>query len=99
MSIRLSLEEVELRDALAHHLGIDHAGVMRMALLKLARSEDITVPERKMAVPEGTARRKRWCLILRRWSASQRTPILRMMTACGAIGITTLFALKITTDS
>jgi len=59
MSIRLSLEEVELRDALAHHLGIDHAGVMRMALLKLARSEDITVPERKMAVPEGTARRKR----------------------------------------
>lgn len=59
MSIRLSREEAELRNELAHHLGIDHAGVMRMALLKLARSEDISAPQKEKAVPEGTARRKR----------------------------------------
>ena len=58
MSIRLSEEESELRDKLAHHFGIDHAGVMRMALLKLAREEGITLNEKK-TVPEGTARRKR----------------------------------------
>jgi len=58
MSVKLSPEQVELRDKLAHHFGVDHAGVMRMALLKLARAEGITVNE-KMAAPEGTARRKR----------------------------------------
>jgi hypothetical protein len=59
MSIRLSDHEVQLRDKLAHHFGIDHAGVMRMALLRLARSEEISVADAKKAVPEGTARRKR----------------------------------------
>jgi hypothetical protein len=47
MSIRLSRDEAELRDALSKHLGVDHAGVMRMALLKLARAEGVTVPEAK----------------------------------------------------
>lgn len=60
MSIRLSKDEMDLRDALAKHLGIDHAGVMRMALLRMARAEEISVPDtQKKAVPEGTARRKR----------------------------------------
>jgi hypothetical protein len=45
MSVRLSRDEVNLRDALSRHLGVDHAGVMRMALLKLAREEGIIVPE------------------------------------------------------
>lgn len=58
-SVRLSDDEAALRDALALHLGVDHAGVMRMALLKLAREEGISVPEAKKAAPEGTARRKR----------------------------------------
>lgn len=58
MSVKLSHEQVELRDKLAHHFGIDHAGVMRMGLLKLARAEGITLNEEK-AAPEGAARRKR----------------------------------------
>lgn len=45
MSIRLSPIEAALRDALAEHLGIDHAGVMRMALLRLARAEGVIVPD------------------------------------------------------
>ena len=45
MTLRLSDEEEQLRDALAAHLGTDGSGVMRQGLLKLAREEGITVPE------------------------------------------------------
>lgn len=47
MSLRLTAEELKLRDVLAKHFGIDSGGVMRMALLKLAREEGITAPESK----------------------------------------------------
>lgn len=38
MTVKLSTEEIELRDVLAEHLGIDGSGVMRMALLELGRA-------------------------------------------------------------
>lgn len=47
MSIRLTTEELKLRDALAKHFGIDSGGVMRMALLKLAREEGFTSTTKK----------------------------------------------------
>jgi len=47
MTLRLSDEEEQLRDALATHLGTDGSGVMRQGLLKLAREEGITAPEAK----------------------------------------------------
>jgi hypothetical protein len=43
MTLRLSHNEEELRDALAEHLGTDASGVMRQGLLKLARDEGVTV--------------------------------------------------------
>ena len=45
MTLRLSDEEEQLRDALAGHLGTDGSGVMRQGLLTLARKEGIAVPE------------------------------------------------------
>ena len=47
MTLRLTPEEAALRDALADHLGVNEAGVMRMALLKLGRAEGIAAPIEK----------------------------------------------------
>ena len=47
MTLRLSDEELKLRDLLAEHLGINEAGVMRQALLRLARAEGIELPKEK----------------------------------------------------
>lgn len=47
MTLRLTPEEALLRDTLAAHLGVNEAGVMRMALLKLARAEGIAAPKEK----------------------------------------------------
>lgn len=41
MALRLTAEEVYLRDQLATANGIDGSGVMRMALRKLAKQEAI----------------------------------------------------------
>jgi hypothetical protein len=56
MSIRLTHEEAQLRDELSKHLGVDHAGVMRMALLKLARAEGVSVPDPREATKHKTRR-------------------------------------------
>lgn len=44
-TVRLSTEDESLREALASHLGITKAGVIRMAMRKLARAEGIAIPE------------------------------------------------------
>jgi hypothetical protein len=44
ISVRLSDEEAELREALEKHLGIDGASVMRQGLLKLGRDEGFEFP-------------------------------------------------------
>lgn len=53
MNLRLSETECELRDALAHHYGIDPSGVMRMGLWELARAAGITPEVLKKKKPEG----------------------------------------------
>jgi hypothetical protein len=47
MAVRLTEEEAKIRDALARRLGIDASGVMRMALLRLAQAEGITLKKEK----------------------------------------------------
>jgi hypothetical protein len=47
MTLRLTAEEAALRDLLAEHLGINHAGVMRQGMLELARAKGITLPRKK----------------------------------------------------
>lgn len=51
MTIRLSDDEQELRDALEVHLGTDGSGVMRQGLLKLGRDEGFTFPLKKKKGP------------------------------------------------
>ena len=61
MTLRLTDEEVYLREQLATLNGIDGSGVMRMALRKLAKQEGIApyVPPAKASVPKGSGRRPR----------------------------------------
>lgn len=47
MTLRLTPDEVLLRDALAKRLGINPSGVLRMALLRLAEAEKITLETQK----------------------------------------------------
>src|SRR5258708_1553152 len=47
MTLRLTPDEILLRDALAKRLGINSSGVMRMALLRLAEAEKITLETQK----------------------------------------------------
>ena len=57
MSLRLSSNEARIRDLLSEHLGVDQAGVMRQALLRMARAEGITLPPEEPHKP--TAKRGR----------------------------------------
>ena len=43
MTLRLTVEEADLRDRLADHLGVDGSGVLRQALRKLALAEGIPI--------------------------------------------------------
>ena len=55
MTVRMTEDEAKLRDALADHFGLDGSGVMRMAMLKLAREEGISAQEgaaKKAAAPK-----------------------------------------------
>lgn len=56
MTLRLTEEEARLRDALADHLGIDASGVLRMALLKLARAEGVAAPQPEKEQRRGNSR-------------------------------------------
>jgi hypothetical protein len=47
ISVRLSDDEVELREALETHFGTDGASIMRMALLELGRAEAFEFPLKK----------------------------------------------------
>ena len=47
VAVRLSDEELRLRDLLAEHLGVNEAGVLRQGLLRLARAEGIELPPEK----------------------------------------------------
>jgi antitoxin component of RelBE/YafQ-DinJ toxin-antitoxin module len=56
-TVRLSTEDLALREALSEHLGVTGAGIIRMALRKLARAEGVPVPER--ALPTHHPKKKR----------------------------------------
>lgn len=47
MTLRLTPDEISLRDALAKRLGINPSGVLRMGLLRLAEAEKITLEKQK----------------------------------------------------
>lgn len=53
MTLRLTPEEVAMRDALAKELGINISGVLRMGLRELARIRGVNVE--KAAKPQGPA--------------------------------------------
>lgn len=58
MTLRLTEDEARLRDALADHLGIDASGVLRMALLKLARIEGVVAPQPEKEPRRGNSKSK-----------------------------------------
>lgn len=51
MTVMLSEDEVEFRDAVAQHLGTDASGVMRQGMLKLGRDEGFEFPLKKKERP------------------------------------------------
>lgn len=59
MTVRLSDEELAIREALELDTGGDGNTVMRQGMIDLAKLRGIKPPQKKEAVPEGTARRKR----------------------------------------
>ena len=59
MTLRLTADEVELRDALAEHHGINGSGVMRMALRELARQEGIKLSPPEKPSQKSAGRRSR----------------------------------------
>lgn len=59
MTLRLTKEEAELRDALSVRLGVNPSGVMRMALLRLGTAEGIVPLTKEKPDPKGPGVRKR----------------------------------------
>lgn len=47
MTVRLTDDEEEFRDAIAQHLGIDGSAVMRQGMLELGRSKGFEFPLKK----------------------------------------------------
>ncbi len=43
LTLALSTDEASLRDAFAKHLGVNPSGVLRMGLLRLAKTEGISL--------------------------------------------------------
>lgn len=60
MTVRLSEREEAIRDALEIDMGTDGNSVLRQGMLDLAKLRGVTPDlNKKKAVPEGAARRKR----------------------------------------
>jgi hypothetical protein len=59
MTLRLTKEEAELRDALSVRLGVNPSGVMRMALLRLGTAEGVVPLAKEKPDPKGPGVRKK----------------------------------------
>lgn len=57
MSLRLTDDELQARDRLAEHLGINPADVMRQGLLRFFRDEGLVLETKKEAEPKPSRRR------------------------------------------
>ena len=59
MTVRLSDDELAIREALEIDTGGDGNSVMRQGMIDLAKLRGIKPPQKEKATPEGVARRKR----------------------------------------